>query len=84
MTIKIIKQFEDHQYYLTNFPPPNSNGTWSWGLSDCGKLYCLCPTISKHWVDINDSRFNLNFNKNWSLSLMKRIVKEFGHLLIFV
>jgi hypothetical protein len=79
--MKIIKQFEDHDYYEKCFPPPNDNGTWYWGLGEDANIYALCPTITNDWSRID---YVGRGEYPTSLKQLKRIVKEFGELLIWL
>jgi len=74
----IVKQFEDHDQYLLEFPPPNSGGTWYWGLSNDAELWFLCPTINSAFMLAKDAKIR------WKLSTLKKIIKHFGHLEAFL
>jgi len=77
--MKIIKQFESNDFARSQ----NVNFYWSWGLGDDGFLYgkgrLLDPTSRyTYWHPYADMTFGI------PLSEMKKIVKEFGHLLLFI
>jgi len=84
--MKIIKSFEDSEF-LEN--PKISNGNnplnhkWLWGLGDDGKIYYQCTKFSlpDEWYDLSET--NSMVASCVSLREMKKLVKAFGHLLIF-
>jgi len=84
--ITIVKQFEDPVFlrlmYSWVSEKDLENDHFYWGLSDGGELYLKCTRFSGTYpwhksCDVSD------VGRNMSLKLMKRIVKEFGHLVIF-
>lgn len=71
--MKIVKEFQDD-----NYAEKNGCRIWYWGLGDDGNIYRRLDD-KDDWVDINGLlpiRTDLND--------MKRIVKEFGHLLVWL
>jgi len=84
--MKIIKSFEDAAFLAL---PRVSNGTnpinhtWLWGLGDDGEIYYKCTKFSlpNEWYNLHDNSIVSNCV---SLKEMKKIVKEFGHLLVFI
>jgi hypothetical protein len=77
--MKIIKQFDDLEYFKKRYKGNKieADDMWSWGLGEDGELYCRTTTISsKKWLSMSEVA-GLVF----SIADMKRIVKEFGHLL---
>lgn len=83
--MQIIKSFRDDVYYKKyilhyNVNTP-SNGEWLWGIDAFGKLYCKCNSLSiRGWLSYPDQVNGLMVD----LKDMMRIVKEFGHLLVFL
>lgn len=83
--MNIIKQFEDPEfvrkvYHWTADDEWNPNDKWFWGLGDDGELYFRCTRFSSFcWITIKD----INVGEYFTLKTMRRIVKEFGHLVIF-
>lgn len=78
--MKIVKSFEDKGYFDDRFS--STRETWRWGLGDDGNLYYQYDggPHSDEWCWFFDP------DERWSLSIqdMKRIVKEFGHLLVWL
>lgn len=84
--MNIIKSFEDFKFFDKHYEGSEPNDPikdkWEWGLGDDGNLYCRCSEFnrSNEWLPYpNDTP---NFIKV-SFSDMMRIVKQFGHLVIF-
>ena len=84
--MKIVKSFYDDQYYdllCKHLGIPNDNQGWEWGLGEDGKLYCFCETFHQTmmWQDFIEVA-----GKNFILpvSCMRKIVKQFGDLLVFL
>ena len=90
--MKIIKKFTDCNFFERHFHPYLNDeelkkGFWNWGLGNDGNLYFqtnapgweLYP--SKNWYSYPDSGYDdkllVTFDE------MRKIVKEFGHLIIF-
>jgi hypothetical protein len=88
--MKIVKQFDDYDFFKSRFymtfdknDPKYINGIWRWGLGDDGELYCQCSDFEnpEDWYNLYSS-MSTSFRPN-SIRQMKKIVKEFGHLLVF-
>jgi hypothetical protein len=85
--MKIIKQFEDREYYrLPGVKPKHKevepNATWFWGLGENGYLYYRFIPMSDpdQWFAYQNHADYLPM----SVAQMKKIVNEFGHLLVFL
>jgi hypothetical protein len=81
----IVKQFEDPEFLIDYYKWVDTDqlkgSHFYWGLGDDGELYCQCATFitTGNWVPINyGNLFPL------PISALKRVVKEFGHLLVFL
>lgn len=84
--MNIAKQFEDEEYYRlpgvrpTGIIPPGA--TWLWGLGEDGQLYYrFVPS------DYPDQWYAYQTHAEYlpmSIAQMKKIVNEFGHLLVFL
>jgi hypothetical protein len=83
--MKIVKQLDDPEYFHTVFNRPGgSNEYWKWGLGDDGNVYCtnsvtIAPPAGE-WCDLG----RLGYCKHLTLKKMKYLIKEFGHLLVFL
>jgi hypothetical protein len=73
--MKIVKEFYDEDYCIREF-----RTNWYWGLGDDGNLYRRCDSTGNQWVGISEGMFPITVN----LRDMKLIVKEFGHLLVWL
>ena len=81
--MKIIKEFSDPEFHdkraLFN------DGEWFWGLGEDGNLYCrwtpMFGPYEETWFEVSQMERILPLI---SLREMKRIVKEFGHLLVWL
>ena len=85
--MKIIKEFEDREYYrLPEVRPKHKaiepDATWFWGLGEDGYLYYrFVPTLYEgQWYSYQVPTGQLPM----SIAQMKKIVKEFGHLLVWL
>jgi hypothetical protein len=85
--MKIVKQFEDREFLLQYYNwCAVEHLSWAhfyWGLGDDGNLYAKCDTFTDphRWyptISLSD------MEQYFQLKLMKRIVKEFGHLVVFL
>jgi hypothetical protein len=81
--MKIIKQFSDPIYMRKTYESWESDdelvGDWAWGLGADGNLYCKCSDFENDdWYLFSHTSFKVGIPE------MKRIVKEFGHLLVFI
>jgi hypothetical protein len=77
LNMKIVKQFDDEIYKIDYY---GANGTWTWGLGEDGNLYIRRLPIRKgykEWMLSTDLAIPID------LQTMKRIVKAFGHLVVF-
>ena len=84
--MNIVKQFEDPEFfrnvYHWNSPEELANHHFYWGLGDDGELYCHCTRFYKdEWQHL--SFLGADVGNYITLKLMKRIVNQFGHLVIF-
>lgn len=83
--MNIVKQFEDPEflrrvYHWKTDDEWKQDDKWIWGLGDDGELYFKCTRfINNPWSTFKD----VNVGEHITLSVMRRIVKEFGHLVIF-
>jgi hypothetical protein len=73
--MKIIKEFQDHDFLKSAVDTPEDH-IWIWGLGDDG------------WVYYKSNAYDLDqwsiYGYSLSLRTMKKIVKEFGHLVVFI
>ena len=88
--MKIIKAFDDSEFVNKQFKQflfDSEIHFWNWGFGDDGRLYFqtsayLDPTTGHvnplKWYDYHDMVSYL------SIKDMKKIVKEFGHLLVWL
>lgn len=90
--MKIIKSFEDPEFFEKYHNDHGiqdeayrMKGHWYWGLSDEGNLYYHSSIFCREneW-NIFNSPSNGKMITTLSIRDMKKIVKEFGHLLIFI
>jgi len=84
--MKIIKSFEDPEFFTKvyiKYDPNVKSGTWLWGLGDDGNIYCRCSNFSAPtvWFKLGVSPVAIN---ELSIREMKRLIKEFDHLLVFL
>jgi len=87
--MNIIKQFDDphffeRHYYLAFEDEELKRGFWRWGLGDDGGLYyqCYAAEDPEDWYEYPDGdayseKLLVTFDE------MRKIVKEFGHLVVF-
>lgn len=84
--MNIVKQFEDKEYYLLPGVRPTGriepDATWFWGLGDDGQLYYRFVSIyfPDRWYAYQSHADSLPM----SIAQMKKLVNEFGHLLVFL
>ena len=82
--MKIVKSFEDFKFFNKVYEGPNDpeQEFWKWGLGEDGDLYCQCSDFTDilKWY-----RYDMltGISSKVSLRDMRRIVKEFGHLVVF-
>ena len=77
--MKIVKSFEDQKFFQRRYRGSELSGEWLWGFGDDGELYCRC-------TQFGDDRWRRFDEVGWfdpTMEDMKRIVKEFGHLVVF-
>lgn len=75
--MKIVKEFESNEYAISRSQSTAFNPYLSYGLGDDGNLYCKCRMSGY----VLDTWCKPSFYI--SILEMKKIVKEFGHLLVF-
>jgi hypothetical protein len=83
--VKIVKSFEDPEFLALSYnwlsEDELSKEHFYWGLGEDGEVYLKCTRHQPiSWYKLNKAG---SFQDCISLKLMKRIVKEFGHLVIF-
>jgi len=83
--MNIVKEFEDHDFFChpeISSSEYHDRHTWYWGLGDDGQIYYRCTRFISP-----DVWWNLHYTKEIAslvkLRTMKKIVKQFGHLLVF-
>jgi hypothetical protein len=80
--MKIVKQFDDYEFYKHQKHLPK-DGFWKWGLGDDGNLYFMCSELLEiygdEWIEYDGDEYSIHIRFNDML----KIVKEFGHLLVF-
>jgi hypothetical protein len=85
--MKIVKEFNDPEFLKVLYNWVSNDELlkeyFHWGLGDDGELYCRCSCFGKDrtWILPGGSRSN--FGELINLRTMTRIVKQFGHLVIF-
>lgn len=83
--MKIVKEFEDPEVLRLLYhwcAEEDLDGSYFfWGLGDNGELYCRSDRFRQdNWFEIAAVS---GFQGMINLKIMKRIVKEFGHLVVF-
>jgi predicted metal-binding protein len=76
--MNIVKEFESNEYAISRSQSTSFNPCLSYGLGDDGHLYCKCRMSGYMYDTWCKPSFYI------SISEMKKIVKEFGDLLIFI
>ncbi len=92
LIMKIVKFFDDFEFYDKTYEPlngvPNNpfRDYWRWGLGDDGELYWQCSDNidPNKWYWFGTDGTSGGIARRLSLRDMKKIVKEFGHLLVFI
>lgn len=86
MNFNIVKSFSDFEYFQKSYDEllPEEElkkGFWEWGLGNDGELYCRCSDFEspEEWHNADNTTCDA-----LTIRDMKRIVKEFGHLLVFI
>ena len=75
--MKIVKSFKDPEFFRSRYGD-DPDDTWEWGLGDDGELYYRCNKFA------GNDWHNMGYvNIIFTLRDMKRIVKQFGHLVVF-
>ena len=80
--MKIIKSFPDHEFI--NDRVENVDGSkseWYWGFGDDGGLYYR---TTEHNLPEQWSAVDYTLGYDIRLKDMKKLVKEFGHLLVWL
>jgi hypothetical protein len=84
--MKIVKQFEDPEFLAITYNWVSSDNLsrehFYWGLGEDGELYCKCSRFIENHLWHPPCAIG-NLEDKISLKLMRRIVKEFGHLVVF-
>ncbi|HEY5267915.1 MAG TPA: hypothetical protein VII94_02180 [Candidatus Saccharimonadales bacterium] len=83
--MKIIKQFRDDSFIEKRYKDAHEY-TWTWGLGEDGELY-YHQTHKDQQTDLNSwylAAYSSIVMRAVSLQVMKRLVKEFGHLLVWI
>jgi hypothetical protein len=81
--MKIIKQFDDPEYFSRIFRRnPGPNEYYKWGLGDDGLIY-YSDTVG---YTSSPNNWDLICRPGCTLMIkdMRLIIKEFGHLLVFI
>ena len=81
--MKIIKSFPDHDFINSRLE--NKDGhfdEWYWGLGNDGELYYRTTENELH----PDQWYAVDYTLSYDIRLkdMKKLVKEFGHLLVWL
>lgn len=84
--MNIVKEFDDQDFFRhteISSPEYHDKYTWYWGFGDDGNLYYRCTRFEDpdRWWDLNKSG---EVAALVGLKTMKKMVKEFGHLLVFI
>jgi hypothetical protein len=83
--VNIVKEFEDHEFFrhpMMSSPEFHNQYTWYWGLEEGGEIYYRCTRFSDpdEWRRLTNNR---DIAVLIGLKTMKKLVKQFGHLLVF-
>ena len=86
--MKIIKQFDDFEFFERHYGMDYSDDElgksfWRWGLGNDGELYYqnnARDSNPKKWLAYPDEAYGMELLLTFSE--MRRLVKEFGHLVI--
>lgn len=87
--MKIVKQFDSNEWAIkhsgsrvSSWDGAEHKPNWTWALGDDGYLYgqgwILGHLYTNGWCRYEDMSFGI------PLTEMKKIVKEFGHLLVWL
>jgi hypothetical protein len=83
----IVKQFEDPEFLIDYYKWVDTDqlkgSHFYWGLGDDGELYARCSRFADtdHWYP---TVYLSNMYQHFKLKYMKKLVKEFGHLVVFL
>jgi len=90
--MKIVKSFEDEEFFEKYHNDQGfeddaykQKGHWYWGLNNDGHL-CYHSSVYQNtdeWIIFNSPN-NVKAAMKLSIRDMKRIIKEFGHLLVWI
>lgn len=81
--MKIVKEINDNEWAKKRsfvMSSPLNIPCWSWGFGNDGLLYCkglITGYSFTEWIPYHKTGISI------TLSEMKKIVKEFGHLIVF-
>jgi hypothetical protein len=78
--MKIVKQFSSNDFAIKKSSPDMIGANWTWGLGNDGELYgrgSFAQYYIREWFIYRNASFGI------PISEMKKIIKEFGHLVIF-
>jgi hypothetical protein len=84
--VRVVKSFEDPEFLKAIYGWVSDKEVekdhFYWGLGDDGGLYLSCSRFrdNDYWHKLEAIS---NIEDHLSIRVMKRIVKEFGHLVIF-
>ena len=86
--MNIVKQLNDPEFFERHFfmeldDDDLSKGYWIWGLGDDGELYFRCSlfTHGDMWHPYPEEGYSDKLLVTFGE--MRKIVKEFGHLVVF-
>ena len=84
--MNIIKEFEDADFFAhpeISSPEYHGRYTWYWGLGDDGQIYYRCTRFSdpNEWWNLHEAQEIAAIVR---LKTMNKLVKQFGHLLVFL
>lgn len=84
--MNIVKQFDDHEFferhfYLSYTDEELKKGFWRWGLGDDGELYFQTSAYDTNWYPYPEEAYSDKLLVTFDD--MRKIVKQFGHLVVF-
>lgn len=81
--MKIVKQFDDPVYFHRCFHRPPAEGEYyRWGLGDDGLVY-YCDSMDRGYPPGFWSKI-VRPGQTITMRDMKLLIKEFGHLLVWI
>jgi len=84
--MRIVKSFRDNEYLekVYHWKDVSPDQFWEWGLGEDGDLYFKCSYAvnPEEWHQFSES--GQSVLSHITIRDMKRIVKEFGDLLVFL